>query len=188
MKKATLITTRNISFTPLPLSFKEKEPQSFIKIPGEQEKTKVFEYSERPMSCKTCLEFGHTAKKFHEKIATCAGCSYEGHKKDKCTSNEVKCLHYGEVDQSYSRNCPVFKKEMKIVQIQTKERIPRQQAIRNLLGLKPHPELIYSHAVKNTSNRTTSKSPNGTDQNSQSESSEDDSQAVLSCSHGYYTK
>ena len=62
-----------------------------------------------------------------------ARCSCEGHKKDKCTSNEVKCFHCGEDHHSYSRNCPVFKKEMEIVQIHTKERIPRQHAIRKLL-------------------------------------------------------
>ena len=42
---------------------------------------------------------------------------------------------------------------MEITQIQTKERIPRQQAMRKLLRLNLHPELICSHAVKNTSNR-----------------------------------
>ena len=126
------------------------------------------------MSCKTCHKFGHTAKRCHETIATCARCSCQGHDKDKCTSNEVKCYHYAEDHQTFSRNCPVFKKEMEIVRIQTKERIPSQQAIRKLLRLNPHPELIYSHAVKNTSNRTTSKSLNRTNQESRSESSEDD--------------
>ena len=121
-------------------------------------------------------------------IATCARCSCEGHKKYKCTSNEVKCFHCGEDHQSYSRNCQVFKKDMEIVQIQTTERIPRQQNIRKLLRLNPHPKLIHSHAVKNTSNRTTTKSPNRTDRKSQSESSEDDFSAVPSCSHGYHTK
>ena len=77
---------------------------------------------------------------------------------------------------------------MEIVRIQTKEPIPRQQAIRKLLRLDPHPELIYSHAVKNTSNPTTSKSPNRTDQESQSESGEDDSPTLPSYGHGYYTQ
>ena len=85
-------------------------------------------------------------------------------------------------------NCPVNKKAMEIVRIQTKDRIPRQQAIRSLLRLNPHPEIIYSHAVKNTSNRTTSKSPNRTDQESQSEYSEDDSPTVPSYGHGYFAQ
>ena len=127
------------------------------------------------MSCKTSLKYGHTAKRCHETIATCARCSCQGHNKDECTSNEVKYFHCYEDHQSFSRNCPVFKKEMEIVWIQTKVRIPRQQAIRKLIRLNSHPELIYSHAVKNISNPTTSKSPNRTDQKSPSEPSEDDS-------------
>ena len=103
-------------------------------------------------------------------------------------SNEVKCYRCGEDHQTYSRNCPVFKNEMEIVRIQTKERIPWQQVIRKLLRLDPHPELIYSHAVENTSNRTTSKSSNRKDQESQSESSEDDSPTVPSYGHRYYAQ
>ena len=101
LKKATWIPTKNISSTPFLLTFKEKEPPRFIEILGEQAKTKVFEYFERPRSCKTCLKFEHTAKKCHETIATFAWCSCEGHKKDKCTSNEVKCFHCGEDHQSH---------------------------------------------------------------------------------------
>ena len=136
------------------------------------------------MSCKICLKYGHAAKRCHETIATCARCSCQGHNKDKCTSNEVKCYYCGEDHQTISRNCPVLKKEMEIVRIQTEERIPRQQVIRKLLRLYPHPELNYSHAVKNTSNRITSKSPNRTDQENQSKSSEDDSPTVPSYGHG----
>ena len=63
VKKATWITTKNISSTPLLLTFKEKEPPIFKEIPEEQAKTKVYEYFERPMSCKTFLKYGHTAKR-----------------------------------------------------------------------------------------------------------------------------
>ena len=54
--EATWITTKNITSTPLLLTFKEKEPPRFIKIPGEQAKTKVYEYCERPTICKKCLK------------------------------------------------------------------------------------------------------------------------------------
>ena len=52
-----------------------------MEISGEQAKTEDNEYYERPMSCKTCLRYGHTVKKCHETIATCAKCSCQGHKK-----------------------------------------------------------------------------------------------------------
>ena len=115
VQKATWITTKNITFAQLPLTFKEKEPPIFIEIPGEQAKTEVSEYYERPMSSNTCLRYGHTVKICHETIATCARCSYQGHKKDKCTSTEVRYCHCGEDSedlQVFSRNCPIFKREI----------------------------------------------------------------------------
>ena len=58
LQKTTWIKTKNNTSTPLQLISNEKEPPKFIKIPGEQAKTKVCEYYERPMSCKTCLNMG----------------------------------------------------------------------------------------------------------------------------------
>ena len=43
VKKATWIKTKNITSTPLLLTFKETEPSRFIEIPGEIAKTEVFE-------------------------------------------------------------------------------------------------------------------------------------------------
>ena len=140
------------------------------------------------MSCKTCLRYGHTVKRCHETVATCARCSCRGHNKDKCTSTWVRCCHCGEDHQAFSRNCSIFRREMEIVQIRTKECITRLQAIQKLLRLKPNPEYIFSSAVNNTSNRTTSKSPTRTEQENQSESSEKNSSTVSSYGHGYYTQ
>ena len=64
------------------------------------------------------------------------------------------------------------KQKQKIVQDQAKERIPRVQATLKFLRLNPNPELIFSNAVKNTSNRTASKFPSGSEQENQSEFNE----------------
>ena len=76
-----------------------------------------------------------------------------------------------------------------------KERITRLQAIRKRLKLNPDPELFFSNAVKSTSNQTTSKSPTGSDQESQSGSSKDTSETqfffsptVPTYGLGYYTR
>ena len=98
----------------------------------------------------------------------------------------------------------IFKRDSVIIQIQIKERIPRIQALRKLIRLNPNPELIYSNAVKNTSNQTRSKSPTRSEQESQSDSGEDkkmalkfyekfesereNSPTVPTNGHGYYTK
>ena len=121
----------------------------------------------------------------HETIATCANCSCQGNNKVKCTSTEVRCYHCGDDHQTFSRNWPIFKRDTEIVQTQTKERIPRLQAIRKFLRVNPHPELIFSNAVRNTSNRTTSKSGLKKNQETQSESSEDNSPPVPSFGIGY---
>ena len=139
------------------------------------------------MNCKTCLRQGHTMRRCRETIASCARCSCQGHNKDKCTSTEVRCCHFGEDHLAFERNCPIIKRETEIVQTQTKERIPRLQATQKLLRLNQNSDLILSNAVKNTSNRTTSKSHTRTDQESQSESSKDNSLRIPSYGRGYYT-
>ena len=52
--------------TLLLISFNEKEPIKYLEIPGEEAKTKVYEYYEMPMSFKKCLEYGHMLKRCHK--------------------------------------------------------------------------------------------------------------------------
>ena len=89
------------------------------------------------------------------------------------------------------------------IQFRTKERIPKLHAVRNLLKLNPNPEIILSNPVKNTSNKTRTKSPTRSEQENQSDSSEDttvlkffenfgneedNSPTVPTYGCGYYTK
>ena len=124
------------------------------------------------MSFKTCLRYGHTVKTCRETIAACMRCISEGRNKDKCTSTEVRCCHYGADHQAFPRNNPIFKREKQIAQFQTKESIPRLQAIQKLLRLNLIPEIFFSNAVMDTSNTTTSKPPTRSEQESRSCSSE----------------
>ena len=140
----------------------------------EQAKTKVYEYYERPMSCKKCLKYWHTVHKCRETIAACARCNNQVHNKDKCTSTEVRCYNYEVDHQAFSRYYPKFINETVIIEIQTKERITRWQLIRKLFRLNSNPEIIFSYALKNTSNSTISKSLTSSDQENQSDSSSKD--------------
>ena len=72
VKKITWIKTKNITSTPLLMTFKDKEPLRFIEIPGEQAKTEAYDYFERPISYKKCLKYGHTVSRCHETKVTCA--------------------------------------------------------------------------------------------------------------------
>ena len=93
--------------------------------------------------------------------------------------------HCGEDHQAFARICPIFEEETKIDQIKTKDRLPRLQDLRKLLRINPNPELIFSNAVSNTSNRTTSKYQSTSEQESLSESSEDNSTTIPSYGPGY---
>ena len=94
-----------------------------------------------------------------------------------------------EMTTKHSQETTQYSKEkQKSSRSKQKKLIPRQQAIRKLFRINPHPELIFSNAVKNTSDRTTSISQTRTNQESQSESSEDDSPPVAFYRHGYYTE
>ena len=81
VQKAFWIQTKNITATPLILTFREKEPPKFLNIIGEQSKTKVFEYFERPMMCQDCLDYGHTTKRCQKSTPICAKCNTKGHSK-----------------------------------------------------------------------------------------------------------
>ena len=161
---------KNTTSTPLLLSFKRKEPLKFIKVPGEQAKLKVMIIMKDQLSCKTCARYEHTVKICHETRVTCAKCSNRGHSKDKCTGAEVSCSHWGAVQQAFSRSCPLLKQELEIIQIQTKERLLRLQAVRKLFRLNPNSDLFFANAVKNTSNPTTPKLPTRFEQGRQSNS------------------
>ena len=172
VQKSTSLKTKNLTPRPFLLTFEEKELPIFIEIPGEQAKTKANEFYENSISCKKCLTYGHTVKICRQSKATCVRCSNQGHNKDICTcSTEVECCHCEADYQAFLRICPIFKRETKIIQIKTKERTPRLQALQKLLRLNLNPKLIFSNAVINTSKPTRSKSPTRSEQESQSDSS-----------------
>jgi len=45
------------------LTFSGDTPPESLKIPGESMRLRVSEYHERPMQCRNCQEYGHTAKR-----------------------------------------------------------------------------------------------------------------------------
>ena len=111
VQKAPWIKNKKATSTQLLLTFKEKEPPRFIKIPRGQVKTKVYEYNEKLICCKTCVRYGHTVRGYRDKVPPCARCSNQGHNKDKSTSTEVRCCHCRADHQSFSLSSPIFKRE-----------------------------------------------------------------------------
>ena len=78
---------RSLSFR----SFREELPL-YIDIPGENMKSKVYEYKERPVMCKKCLQYGHTKNSCRDN-QRCAKSGEDNHEVAKYTTNEPRCLH-----------------------------------------------------------------------------------------------
>ena len=66
MQKATWSKSKDITSTPLLLTFKEKEPPRSIEIPGEQARNQVHEHYEQLISCKKYPNYGHTVIRYRE--------------------------------------------------------------------------------------------------------------------------
>ena len=60
--EATWIKVKDDRTKPLLIHLSGSEMPSYIDLPGEQEKTRVYEYRERPKVCQKCLEYGHRTK------------------------------------------------------------------------------------------------------------------------------
>lgn len=146
---ASWIKSRNPRAIPLILSFNQSEVPQYINILGEQSLTKVYEYINRPMMCKQCLEFGHT-KKWCKNPPRCIKCDGDDHLIESCNS-DPKCHHCQENHFTGNKRCRELQFEMEILSIQKRRRVPRAQA--KLLFQKENPNfksLNYSKAVKHS--------------------------------------
>lgn len=133
--------SRSPRATPLLLTFRGDIPR-YVNIPGEQALTHVYELQPRPMMCRNCQDFGHTAKHCRG-IQTCKKCSDQNHSIDNCTSKTLKCYHCCGPHMTGSGNCPEYRYEVEIFTIQTNSRIPRGQA--KLQFDREHPNFRISN-------------------------------------------
>jgi len=112
------------------ITFKQKTPPEFIEIPGEQTLSRVYEVLPRPMRCVKCQDYGHTKKNCKNDNEICGKCNIEGHSLNKClTLNRAVCHNCTGDHIAGDRKCPVYKKEMEILIIQTKEKVTKAQAM-----------------------------------------------------------
>ena len=138
------------------VTFNKSELPAYLEIPGEHLLTKVYEYKEKPMMCRKCLEFGHTKANCRSPVTNCGRCSVGGHNRDECQSDVMKCYHCKQAHNAGSRTCNSVRKEEEILAIQRKERVPRQQA--RVIFEREHPNFTmnYSSAVKSNPHQSES--------------------------------
>ena len=155
------------------------------------------------MSLKRCLKYIHTVKRCGETIITCVRCCNQGHRKDKCTSTEVRFSNCVSDHQAFLGNCLIIIKKTSSYK-QKNAYQDRLKDIQKLLILNEIPELKFSNTVKSTSNPFRSKSPTTSEKGSRSDSSQntkvtlkffdnfgnerDNSPTVVTYGHGYFTE
>ena len=120
------------------------------------------------MLCKTCQEFGHTAKYCRGNL-TCKRCNVMGHELKDCRSVTTQCHHCNGSHITGSRECIEYKYECEIYSLQTNLRIPRGQAKLQFDKENPHyrsmnfTEALTGH--RNSESKNNQQHPNATSSN-----------------------
>ncbi|XP_075167662.1 uncharacterized protein LOC142239777 [Haematobia irritans] len=106
--------------------------------------SKVKPYIPNPLRCYNCFKFGHVSDKCSTPSKVCPHCNQNEHtnvdesgKREKC-NNKPKCANCSSDHNSFSKECPLYKKEYEIQTIRITEKITiyearKQYAIRNPL-------------------------------------------------------
>ncbi|XP_071054993.1 uncharacterized protein [Onthophagus taurus] len=101
-------------------------------------------YIPAPMRCFNCQRFGHTSLHCEaEQICVCGKAAHEG---QPCESPLV-CVNCGGPHSARSRVCPVYKKEVAIQEIKTKERLTYAEAKRKVQAMQRTPVSGVSYSA-----------------------------------------
>ena len=139
------IKPRNSLSQALLISFHDDTPQ-YITIPGEQAKTQVYPYKNRPQICKKCTNFFH-GEKYCAGETRCARCSETGHRATTCNASPMKCPHRTGDHTAGNKDCPELKKQEEVLAIQSNEGVSRQQATILFLKNQPNANLNFAKAL-----------------------------------------
>ena len=135
IEKAPFIRSR-MNATSYIITFNSEKLPYSVYIPGEVTDTVVQSFNSRPMLCKNCQEYGHTAKRCRNEEPRCRQCAQKGHKSENCTANHPKCHHCNEDHAAGAKNCTKEKEEQKLLDIVQKEKVTFQRA-RQILNPVP---------------------------------------------------
>ena len=115
---------QNSAAKPLILGFRSELP-TYIDLPGESLRTKVYEYRKLPILCSNCLEYGHP-KRVCRSFKRCINCTSTNHEVEVC-DKESKCLHCSNHHRTGNRKCREYLFESEVLAVQTKARVSRLQ-------------------------------------------------------------
>ena len=122
-------------------------PSEFIAVAGEQPRSRVHECREKPMRCKLCLEYNHTAKRCESSEIVCGKCAQIDHNIKGFRNTERKCYHC-ESDHNVYQQYPEQRKQEEILAIETKMRVSRERAKNIYQKQKPVRDISYAQVVR----------------------------------------
>ena len=102
------------------------------------ENCRVSVYVPNPLRCFKCQAFGHhknTCKK-PERCSKCGSTEHHNSQETPCTS-EAKCVNCDGNHASYSRDCPVWKKEQEVQKLKTTRNISYPEARKLVYSSQP---------------------------------------------------
>jgi len=133
------------------LTFSGDTPPEFLKIPGESMRTRVSEYHERPMQCKNCQEYGHTAKRCSQADNyRCGRCGRTGHGTSSCSEEAPSCYHCSGNHVAWNRKCSEHVFQAEVIKTQKKEKLSRREAIRVVRDRYPDRRTSFANAPRAT--------------------------------------
>ena len=156
--EATWIKSKSNLAIPLLLTFRGNLP-TYVTIPGEQAKSKVYEYKQKPLLCKRCQTYNHRDK-YCQRNVVCRQCGEADHPAEGC-NNPTKCFHCGNGHEAGNSQCIEYKFEEELLSVQKKEGVPRYQARFIINERNPNFRNDYANALKQQpKNSTDNPKPN----------------------------
>ena len=110
-------------------------------------RSKVYEYDDKPMMCKKCFEYNHTANRCTSSVTICAKCSLNCHEIKTCHSQFEKCHHCGSNHKTGDRKCAVQREQQEIIAIRSRMQVTREQAKLIYRQQNPNYKKTYAEAA-----------------------------------------
>ena len=165
VEKANFIKSRN-NETAYIITFNSEVLPYSVYVPGEMSDSVVQPFGARPMICKKCKEYGHTAKHCKKSEYRCGRCAEIGHQDEECTTTAVKCHHCADNHVAGHKDCPKQKLEQQIIDMVRTEKVTYQRArqkihekpiVRTLVGTTAPPfaslfDVVLPTGVKRRTN------------------------------------
>ena len=130
------------------VTFRQSAPPEYLHILGELAKSEVYEYHDKPMMCKKCLEYNHTAKRCTYNDIICSNCASRGHDFKSCQSEIPKCYHCGNNHKTGDKRCAVQHEQAEIISIRSKMQVTREQAKLIYRQQNPNYQKTYAEAIQ----------------------------------------